>query len=464
MNKKKQYILLLLLSILLIPYLYIGFYSNPVADDFTYAFKGKNNNLFDLLIGEYLNWNGRYFSNLLVLINPASPENYFLYKLIPTLIILATLFSIFYFFKSLVKKQIANSSILIASLFLLHLYLYQMPIISEGIYWYTGAITYQVGIILIMFYFGLFNKIINNENSLFPKWFLKIGLIIILFLAVGCNEITMLFLLTASLFLIYQIKKIQLKQSSFIWLLLLSVVVFSIIVIAAPGNLVRGSFFTNKHQFIQTITYSTLQTFRFITNWISSLPLILVSVFYIPINKKLSREFLIFKNSFHLTHIQSILALFIVVFLSIFPAYWSTGMMGQHRTVNIGYFLFLIFWFISLTVFYNKYKSILVSFWINKRLKIIMVLMIVLSLIFTKNGYNLYTDIKDSNQIQYNKQMNERYTIIEQASKHDTVYFGTLINTSKTLFVLDINENQNSWQNKGYGIFFDKPDLVILPK
>ena len=45
----------------------------------------------------------------------------------------------------------------------------------------------------------------------------------------------------------------------------------------------------------------------------------------------------------------SFLLLFVIFFSSFLP-YWVSGILGQHRTLNVAYFMFIILWFSTITV------------------------------------------------------------------------------------------------------------------
>ena len=78
-NKKIQF---LTICIIFLPFVIVCMYCNPAADDFIYAYRSNQSSLFDFLIQDYLNWNGRYIANILVYLNPIRYGNFNLYKLI----------------------------------------------------------------------------------------------------------------------------------------------------------------------------------------------------------------------------------------------------------------------------------------------------------------------------------------------------------------------------------------------
>jgi hypothetical protein len=241
--------------------------------------------------------------------------------------------------------------------------------------------------------------------------------------------------------------------------ILLVVTLFSLITFFAPGNSARASLFPNNHRFVYSIGMSLLQTIRVSLSWISSIPLLLLSILYYPINKKWSLNNKIFTNSFYLTPITSLVLLVIIIFIGSFPAYWATGLLGQHRTMNISYFMFIVMWFVCLTVFFNLKTNW--TFVLNPKLKLSMFILIWASLIFSKNSYNLLIDLHSNSAYEYNEQMIERYSIIKN-QKDGPIYFDPISNPPKTLFVLDITEDPSNWMNISYNQFFNIKTPIIL--
>ncbi len=176
----KTQILLFLLVISLTPYIYLAFFAHPIADDLIYASKGEFTNILNLMRTEYLSWNGRYISNFFVLINPIK-HSLLLYQIIPICLVALILFGARVFFRCFFKEQnLKPSSLLNITLLFTLILLGQLPTIAEGIYWYTGAITYIPPIGFTLLYFSLIYKYINS------KWLINkhahfLGLIILLF-------------------------------------------------------------------------------------------------------------------------------------------------------------------------------------------------------------------------------------------------------------------------------------------
>ena len=128
--KYKNILIIIGTALCLSIYLINSVYTNPIADDLSYAFLGRKSNLLHAWITEYKTWNGRYSSNIFVLINPVKYNRLWGYKLFPVLLILLTIVSVFIFIKAITHNGLKWSNTLIIALLLTLLYCYQMPIIS----------------------------------------------------------------------------------------------------------------------------------------------------------------------------------------------------------------------------------------------------------------------------------------------------------------------------------------------
>jgi hypothetical protein len=185
------------------------------------------------------------------------------------------------------------------------------------------------------------------------------------------------------------------------------------------------------------------------------------------LSNKLSKKATLFSNSFYLTPLLSSAFLLLIIFVCVFPAYWSTGILGQHRTVNTAYFFFIILWFINLTVWINYFKNKAnINFSLNNTIKLIFVLIIWLDISFTRNGYGAAMDIFYNKARNFDKQMTRRYQIIEQNKETDNefIYFKPIQEKPNTLFVLDITDNPEHWLNRGYIIYFKSGQKKIMKR
>ncbi|HET8963661.1 MAG TPA: DUF6056 family protein, partial [Chitinophagales bacterium] len=448
--------------LLLIPYLYISIYANPVADDLTYSADGKNSNLLTLLIRDYYGWNGRYASNIFVFNNPMVYNSLIVYKLMPVLIIVLMLISNFIFIRELLNRELDKADEMLISLLLTLLFLHQMPIPSEGIYWFTGAVTYQLATIFTVVYFSFLLMYIHKRILLKSRIIHLFILFFFLVSSIGFNEVHMIALLSFASISLFIVWKNKLEWQRLFTALFIITLLSAAAMFFAPGNEVRASLAPGNHRFFPSLLFSLIQTLRFFLEWSSSLPLLISSVFYYFLHKKIA-HIRLFSVSFYLKPFYSGLLLFFVIFIAVFPPYWSTGILGQHRTLNVAYYFFLLAWFINLSVFFNwcETKLLAIRIW-NNQLKIGLIIILLFSLFFTKNEYHILNDLFYHRAAFFDLQMKKRYELMHTTK--DTIFFSPIIDPPKTLFMYDVTANPDDWQNKSYTIYFNCREKVLVKK
>ncbi len=461
-SKRQQWLFFFSLLLLFLPYLYVSRYCHPAADDFVYSSMGKYNSAFSVVVQQYFSWSGRYTSNFLQFVNPIVFDSFAFYKVMPLLIIALTIIAFFIFIYAVAGARVGSLQVFILALIATLLSLYQMPILSEGIYWYAGAVTYQLGNICALVYVGLL-LFYHQGNLFFNKKMHITAMTFLLIFSIGFNEIIMIALVAFAIYSLIVVNKNKSPHEALYFFLLCVTLIFSGLMFFAPGNHLRGELAPGTHRLFYSLTLSLAQTLRFFLEWTSSVPLLLLSFLYYYLNKKLSEHIPLFVSSFYLSRMYAVIILFGTIFIAVFPPYWATGILGQHRTLNVGYCLFLIMWFINLTVYFNFYKEKLTFVKpASKKLQATMLIATLIALSFSKNSYDVLTDIFYGRAKQFDEQMKERYALLK--SPADTVYFPAIQNPPKSLFLYDVTNDPKNWLNHSYTMYFECRDKTVIKK
>ena len=455
--KNKTYLFFGLLVLAIFPYCYLSFFAQPIAEDFGFAHYYQKSEFLALLKSSYLKMNGRYIANVLMYLNPLSFNCFLAYQFIPLLLLCLTLLGNLFLinqtfpFLPLIKRR------MIAFSFTL-LFLYNLPIISEGLYWYTAAVIYQGGIICTLFYMATFIKTIGKKNQPLEK----IILTILLFLLCGFNEVLTLlvvfFLLVITIIAFIYRRE---ERKAILWQFIFSLL-FASILIFSPGNIVREGMYQNNNNLFYSLIYSSLQVIRFSFIWIFSLGLIASSILYSLLHEEWKKHSVWVNNSFCLNRWIALGLLLCTIFICVFPAYWATGILGQHRTLNVAYLFFLIMWFINLSVWLNHFKdSVKTELILRHRNKI--ATLFLLGVLFTGNGYYALIDIFSGDAQEFNAQLNQRHAILKEVKKDrpPAVVLAPLTARPKTLFVTEISIDPKFWTNQGYNTYFGLGDTKI---
>jgi hypothetical protein len=449
--------------ILLVFFHSLFLFSHPIGDDMTYAFLGNSKTLGKALIDEYFLWNGRYSSNVFVLLNPIrfSFSPIVFYRIVTLLLSLIGIFSSFYFFKKITQSKFNGFEYISITLLFTLLNLVQMPILSEGMFWYTGVVTYQLANYLTLIYFVFLFTIFQNSSSsvsISKVFFLSVFLLFL----IGFNEVTM-FILVVFHFLLFFLAALKKSNYKFFLLVLFIVSIIGfLLVYFAPGNAIREVYFIGKsHKVWHSFYSSFLQCLRFGFSWLSNGILVILSILYLPLHRKLVQISPLVKLNFYVNKWVTFFSLPVIIFLCVFPAYWSTGIMGQHRTVNTAYFFFIVLWFINLSVWINSVPKLSIT--IQRKYVFPLTIFLVVLLVISKNSRDVFQDILLGNASKFSMEMDNRNKLISSFDKNkDTVYLlPELRNKPNSIFVYDIKNDPNYFVNTGYKRYWNMMGFVM---
>ncbi len=448
-KKANKNLFFVFLIIALLPYCYLSFFAQPMIDDFAFAAQYVKNDYVQLLKNTYQNLNGRYISSAVMYLNPISFGSFKLYKLIPILqMVLFFVVNVLFFNQFIEQKKASWFCALIITL----TYLHNLPIISEGVYWFTGSVIYQLGLSISILYFSCLIKILKQQQA---KSFQHFGLGFLLFLSCGFNEVLTLLILffLAVMFWVSWCSNLRVKKIILTQLFL--AIGFSCIMFLAPGNSTREEVYINNHNLLNSLGMSILQVGRFVLVWIMSIPLIALSFFYVNAHHKLKNKFLIFKQSFYLNKWVSLLLLFTIIFICVFPPYWFTGILGQQRTLNIAYYFFIVIWFVNLSVWLNDSKRLNELMSRVAKYRAVFAIFLIVGVLFTGNGFNALNDIFSGKAALFDKELAARHEILLKAQQKEPkeIIFNRVVQP-KNLFVTDISNNPDFWTNRCYNEYY----------
>ena len=433
---------------LCIAFFYLTFYIHPSGDDYTYAFLELKSPFIKAYLDEYLLWNGRYFSNFFVLKNPLTFgfNNIYLYRFI-IFFIQISLFLTIYFSLLKFSLHFTKKQRLLFSGFLFISYLLLIPALNEGFYWYTGLVTYQLAIIFVLIYLHFYFR-----NSSYLRYLI---LIILQAMLIGFNEVSMLYLVCFQfLHLLFTVKRFKIDN----YFLFITSVSFSFIVITSPGNSIRASYFEGvSHQFFYSLLMTLLQVIRFFIKLNEGLLLFFTAIMFynlIPNIKFFIDKYRCKRNLYMIP-----ILIFLFLFISIFPAYWTTGIMGQHRTVNFAFFVCIPLMFIWFLLLIIRFELFFQRFY--QKIKFFIVFIFVVSISFTRNFQGMLEDIYYLKHLTFNNENNQRYNYLNNHKKKD-VYLKRLKTHPFTISIYDLDIDPNHLANIGYQRYWKVKGKVFL--
>lgn len=451
-------------------------YAHPMGDDWSYARMGIDHHLLPWLKDQYFTWNGRYFSNILVGSSPLmlGLEEVWLYRTIPLLLILLTWWSYHRLVAALLNGAAERPFVFAGGLLFTALYFHGMPDIGEGLYWYTGAVTYLIGTVLLLVHLSLFAGHFRGDHPLGRTVHVLLELVTAI-AVVGSSEVHMLLLVGIHAIALVVHWRRGRRPDGREWAAVAVVLCCAAFMYMAPGNAVRSSYFDTKHEFWRSLGWSILQTARFGLEWIWVLAI--PSLLYIPLSRSWAERYAPFRNAFGFTPLGSTVALAGVIFLCVFPAYWNTGILGQHRTVNVAYAFFLPLWFINLTAWANRPPRMFSRAWFidfvaytNRSPRLFSrqrphwmtslgLALVSIALIVSHNGGRAMEDLTTGTAAAFDAQMTARYALIEASrASQGPIELPPITAKPEALYLYDITDDPTFWANRAYGLYFDLRD------
>src|SRR5262249_3706199 len=83
--------------------------------------------------------------------------------------------------------------------------------------------------------------------------------------------------------------------------------------------------------------------------WTTSGPLLLASLLFLPLAAEVAERAPVFRAVTPLSATAMAAGAVLTIPIATFPVYWSTGVLGQHRTPSVACFVFVLLWFAALT-------------------------------------------------------------------------------------------------------------------
>jgi hypothetical protein len=458
---------LLLLLIGLLPFLILSFFANPTYDDFCLSAMARQEGLSHVVLYHYNQTGGGLFSFIFFSLNPLVFGSFFGYKLVVFAIIALTFIAIHVMVNAIFHLTLPRLDQWIFSLIVTLLFFQQMPVITNCIYWATGALSYQLPNIISLLALSAAIHVVRFDTGKIRKGLLTGSALLLTFISVGTNVPNML-LLTLLLGIITAVSFKNDWEHKWLWFSMLALAVIGVVIsLAAPGNLARSTNFPERQQFFRSLILSSAQIIRFVGKWLSNIAFILATLLYVPIAARLTDRSHLFKNHFYVHPSVGIAFLLVILYVGFFPAYFAMGYLYQHRTVNVSYFWFLLCWFlnIQIAVSYLMKRGAVVIERLPNYFNYLAVPVIVIALLTTGNTGAAFYDLLSKDALYYNRELETRYRLIESecSGKQTPCVLDPVVHKPTTLFFLDISANANDRRNVCFGEYFQLNEVRLKP-
>ncbi|MFN8309399.1 MAG: DUF6056 family protein [Chitinophagales bacterium] len=433
MTSKQQFQILIAVACgCLLPYFLLCLCAFPLADDYCFAWEMQRHPSFtNAFQSIYRGWTGRYTAVLLVLFNPFQLLGLAAYQLTAAFGIIAGVVINFLLVRFLVKRK---TTAIILALALQLAYQFQMPVLSEGLYWFNGYAVYYWSNLLFGFWLWLLLQYHFKSSKL-----AVMVAILLLPVLVGFNEL-ILVVVTAFLTGWFLIEK---EKRPVIAVMLLLALLGGAFLVLAPGNAVRAAQSTAPHQLLHALVFSQFQVFRFAASW-CSLPIALLCLLT-----------MVFAGPNQFQKLKQIkipvilIAIYGIIFFSVFLPLFFSGMLGQHRTLNFA-------WWFTLPLTLLLSVKISEKFHLSQKLLFLKtpsffsstLIAAMLLMALNQNGASILYDLSKGTLQAYRAEILNRMQLLEQGRYNNFTALPAIKNRPQSIFLYDEKDPKIWWQDK----------------
>ena len=424
----------------------LSFYNQPsITDDFCFGLMGRDFGIFLGAYQYYTGWSDRYFSDLLLHLNPLVFSTSFEhFKWVTIILIVLGFLNGYYFLKNVLKLNHNNPNLWSISFISQAVCWYTIPGLFQLFFWFTGHyyyLSFQLAILFVNVYFYCSK----------PK--LRITLLsCIIFCLIGSSEISMVMFSGIfwpwQLFMAWKQKKIKLETILFfiIWGISIGLVLLS------PGNKVRAP---KQIDYIKGLTESMLNFGMILIIYVKS-PLIWVFnlLLFFTIDKPKKQYLLSFKE------LLGLLVLFLVSYFFVFiPIAFGLGERGIPNRIQSLILMYLIFGFGYLIV-WIKYKvghlnssSLAIS-------QISLLVVFITLLFFNQNSKQFYDEWRFDKAKKYANENAQRFDLILK-SKNQQVVIPPIENKNTMFFMEELSTDPKHLWCKCIANYYGKADIHL---
>ena len=460
MRTRPLIIFLLLLG--LCRYALLARYMHPYADDLSYAATAFDEPFSDRLVHEYLSWNGRITSNILVLRGPlvlGLDPGLMIYRLIPVLLIVLMVSGWLLFLRALRPWGVPVAWTVPGALLFATLWLNTLPDLTEGLYWYTGAVTYTLPNALLLFLVAAGLHLERAQRGS-PQIMLVLLLLALGLWIAWSNEVHMVVVLALVMLWLVVVKRSGGRVPSFIRLVLVLSLAAAMIMVLAPGNSTRAAHFPLRADVLNTLSMGSLQMLRFLIAWVLSPAVCILSFLWLGHLREvdaLPLPKLRFRTSLGLL----VAMLFVIMALP----YWATGILGQHRTVNVAFFLFLPMWATALVALERDVlRPRNIGLLRQRGVVQVLTVLLVLSFLLGGNDGRVASDLLTGAAARSDSAWVARYGEVEKArvQGRSTVSFAPIPLPPVAMRIMEPDTAPDHWTNTSLARYLGAPGVRII--
>jgi len=344
-----------ILVIAVVPFYLLSAYNEPSSDDFKYAANAREYGVWEAAKRIYFGTCGRYAANVFLHWSPLTVGWLEGYKWLGAALLTALIGS-FYYLLSPHLKGMQGYSRALAVFAVAALFLFGLPSISQGLFWFTGAYTYTTAIVLLNLFFGLLLRR-RNFTVQEPRWeigsvgseaVLLVGGVLLLGLAFGCTEIAVIYtgivLLLLNAYVCFGLKRFD----AVLFAVSLAGLAFAALAILAPGNFSRSDSYELAKDAQRTLMLTPAYCVWFLGSF-ANVPLLVAMLLIAP---RIGSESFRVSPVICRGWVRVVVFLLFVGLMALTFAFgiWATGGRPPRRALNVLYwmqFLLLVIMFLQ---------------------------------------------------------------------------------------------------------------------
>ncbi|MEZ4909297.1 MAG: hypothetical protein R2774_00385 [Saprospiraceae bacterium] len=217
--------------------------------------------------------------------------------------------------------------------------------VQDTLYMLTSVHTYLLGFYSLVLVLYCWYICLSSSHNYNLYW--KSILIILSIFTIGTNEISLIYMVITSGFLLYNYN--SKKYKLFLVTLIIISLGFALFSILSPANLLRKSQYASDYSFLNLVLLSISTSIFDVISWVVNGQLFFGSCLYLYLIKNIDTS-----QIKRIPILYFIVLVMILIFASHFLIIFGTnGLSIAERVVDLIYIHFLLIWFYALTVYCN---------------------------------------------------------------------------------------------------------------
>src|SRR5262249_28332223 len=393
------------------PYIGLAAFTYPTADDFDFAVNMRLEGYWSAYYNQFVGWSGRFASNLIALANPMATGSVTFYRAVVAILLVLPLPAIYVFIRAVAVGAFDRRTSVLCALGWFGVFLVGQPALGETGYWYTGAVIYALSCVLLLLQAAAFVRACSDAEARFAG----AAAVALIAIVVGMNEIAMLIAVAgyATLTAI-AVRRGERRLLVLSLRCLVAATLAAAVVLLSPGHAIRTALYPARHQLAHAAAMTLVQTLRFAAAWATGGALLIATFLFLPLAHRIAARAPSWRR---LTTVEVgllVVAPFALIPLSIFPPYWATGILGQHRTVTVAYAAFLTLWFLAAIALAPRGVIPRELAAVPQPIAAGLAVALVVGVAFTGNGYDVATDLVNGRARAFSRAMAARSETLEQ--------------------------------------------------